>query len=184
MSEIPPGYQHQGDAHQQPQGEPLQDQPLPPAPPVPDEYGYGQYGDVPVPPGMYVHQDSGLLLPEGTTLATHGRRIGAFFLAIPLSIVTLGIGYIIWGIIAWTQGTTPALQVLGMRCWRPEDKRVPGFWWMVLREVIGRLCEGILSIITELASFIMFLASRERKALHDYVAGTVVLHDPNKVLPR
>lgn len=145
--------------------------------------GY-DYGGAPVPPGMYVDQDSGLLLPEGTTLAGHGRRIGAFFLAIPLSIVTLGIGYAIWGIIAWTKGTTPALQVLGMRCWRPEDNRVPGFWWMVLREVIGRLWDGILSIITELVSFILFLASRERKSLHDYIAGTVVLHDPDKVLSR
>jgi uncharacterized RDD family membrane protein YckC len=180
MPETTPGYQ--GDAPQQPQGEPLQDQPS--APGGSAGYGYGQYGDVPVPQGMYVDQDSGLLLPEGTTLAGHGRRIGAFFLAIPLWIVTLGIGYIIWGIIAWTQGTTPALQVLGMRCWRPEDNRVPGFWWMVLREVIGRFCEGILGIVTELVSFIMFLVGRERKALHDYVAGTVVLHDPNKVLHR
>lgn len=179
MSETPPGYQ--GDAPQQPLGEPRQDQPFPSAPPIPPGYGYG---GAPVPLGMFVDQDSGLLLPEGTALAGHGRRIGAFFLAIPLSIVTLGIGYAIWGIIAWTKGTTPALQVLGMRCWRPEDNRVPGFWWMVLREVIGRLCDGILNIITELVSFILFLASRERKSLHDYVAGTVVLHDPDKVLSR
>jgi uncharacterized RDD family membrane protein YckC len=26
------------------------------------------------------------------------------------------------------------------------------------------------------------VAGRERKAIHDYIAGTVVLHDPNKVL--
>lgn len=175
MTETP-GYQH--DDLQPPPG-----QSFPSAPPVPAGYGYGQYAGVAVPSGMYIDQASGLMLPEGTALASHGRRIGAFFLAIPLAIVTLGIGYIIWGIIAWTKGTTPALQVLGMRCWRPEDNRVPGFWWMALREIIGRICDGILSFITELTSFILFLAVRERKALHDYVAGTVVLHDPNKVLP-
>jgi uncharacterized RDD family membrane protein YckC len=27
------------------------------------------------------------------------------------------------------------------------------------------------------------VAGRERKAIHDYIAGTVVLHDPDKVLP-
>ena len=54
-------------------------------------------------------------LPEGTELASVGRRIGAYFLAIPLWIVTLGIGYIVWGLIAWGNGQTPALQVLGMR---------------------------------------------------------------------
>ena len=66
-----------------------------PAPPVPAGYGYGQYPANAVPQGMYVDQESGLLLPEGTQLASVGRRIGAYFLAIPLAIVTLGIGYII-----------------------------------------------------------------------------------------
>ncbi len=33
-----------------------------------------------------------LVLPQGTQLAGVGWRIGAFFLAVPLSIVTLGIG--------------------------------------------------------------------------------------------
>ena len=155
---------------------------FPQAPPVPAEYGYGQYGGQPVPAGMYRDQESGLVLPQGTKLASRGRRIGAYFLAIPLAIGTLIIGYIIWGLIVWANGQTPALQVLGMRCWRPDDNRVPGFWWMALREVIGGLCESILGIFTEATSFILMLTTRERKAIHDYVAGTVVLHDPDKVL--
>src|SRR5215813_2312648 len=146
---------------------------LPPAPPVPAGYGYGQPGGMVVPPGMYFDQASGLMLPQGVELASSGRRIGAYFLAIPLAIVTLVIGYVIWGLIVWANGQTPALQVLGMRCWRPEDGRVPGFWWMALREVIGGIATSILGIVTELTSFILFLATRERKALHDYIAGTV-----------
>jgi uncharacterized RDD family membrane protein YckC len=115
-------------------------------------------------------------------LASVGRRIGAFFLAIPLAIVTLGIGYVIWGLIVWGSGTTPALQVLGMRCWRPETGQVPGWWWMALREVVGRIVDGILSIITYLVSFILMCSRPDRRCLHDLIAGTVVLHDPNKVL--
>ena len=161
-------------------------QPPPPgftaAPPVPVGYGYGQYPAVAVPQGMYFDQMSGLVLPDGTELASVGRRIGAWFLAIPLAIVTLGIGYIIWGLIVWGNGQTPALQVLGMRCWRPETNRVAGFWWMALREIPGRLIDGILSFITEVTSFVLFVAGKEHKALHDWIAGTVVLHDPNKVL--
>lgn len=95
-----------------------------------------------------------------------------------MAIVTLGIGYVIWGLVIWSRGQTPALQVLGMRCWRPETRQVPGFWWMALREIIGRIAEGILSILTELVSFILFLTGRERKSLHDHIAGTVVLYDP------
>jgi uncharacterized RDD family membrane protein YckC len=155
---------------------------FPQAPPVPPGYGYGQPGGQAVPAGMYFDQQSGLMLPAGTVLASSGRRIGAFFLAIPLAIVTLGIGYLIWGLIAWGNGQTPALQVLGMRCYRPETNRIAGFWWMALREVVGRIADGILSIITELISFIFLLNRPDRRTLHDLVAGTVVLHDPNKVL--
>jgi uncharacterized RDD family membrane protein YckC len=135
-----------------------------------------------VPTGTYFDAPSGLTLPNGVQLAPSGRRIGAFFLAIPLSIVTLGIGYVIWGAIVWGRGQTPALQVLGMRCWRPETGRVAGWWWMALREVIGRIADSILSVITLLISLILMLSSKDRKCLHDMVAGTVVLHDPNKVL--
>ncbi len=133
---------------------------------------------------LYQHQPSGLLLPAGTYLAGTGRRVGAFFLSIVLSVVTLGIGYVIWGVIVWGRGQTPTLQVLGMRCWRPESARVAGWGWMALREIIGRLVEGILSIITSLLSFILFLARPDHRSLHDMVAGTVVVWDPDKVLHR
>jgi len=155
---------------------------LPPAPPIPAEYGYGQPGVGVVPAGMYFDQESGLTLPQGVQLASVGRRIGAYFLAIPLAIVTLGIGYAIWGLIVWANGQTPALQVLGMRCWRPEDGRVAGWWWMALREIVGRIVDGILSVITLLVSFIFMLTRPDRRCLHDLVAGTVVLYDPDKVL--
>lgn len=141
---------------------------------------YGAPGVPAVPPGMYFDQASGLTLPEGVQLATAGRRIGAYFLAIPLAIVTLGIGYAIWGLIVWGSGTTPALQVLGMRCWKPDTGQVPGWGTMALREIIGRLIEGL--VITALVSFILMLTRADRRCLHDLVAGTVVVHDPGKVL--
>ena len=173
----PPPWQGQQDAP---------GQGFPQAPPVPAAYGYGQgqYGAQPVPAGMYQDPQSGLMLPQGTALASPGRRIGAWFLSIPLWIITLGIGYIIWGLIAWGKGQTPALQVLGMRVWRPEDNRPATFWWMALREIVGRICDGILSIITELTSFVFMMTRPDRKTLHDLVAGTVVLYDPNKVIPK
>ena len=145
-------------------------------------YGSGQPATSAVATGTYFDQASGLNLPQGVELASVGRRIGAFFLAIPLWIVTLGIGYVIWGLIVWGSGTTPALQVLGMRCWRPETGQVPGWWWMALREVVGRIVDSILSIITLLVSFILMCSRPDRRCLHDLIAGTVVLHDPNKVL--
>jgi uncharacterized RDD family membrane protein YckC len=186
----PPPWQDQRQQDQQQQGQQQQGQQqaqaqgLPQAPPVPAAYGYGQYGGQPVPPGMYLDQESGLMLPQGTRLATPARRIGAFFLAIPLIIVTLVIGYVIWGLIVWANGQTPALQLLGMRCFRPETNRIATFWWMALREIVGRFVESILGIITELISLIFMITRRDHKAIHDLVAGTVVLYDPDKVLTK
>jgi uncharacterized RDD family membrane protein YckC len=134
--------------------------------------------------GMPIGQADGLNLPEGVKVANPGRRIGAFFLSMVLSIVTLGIGYLIWGIIVWGRGQTPALQVLGMRCWRPKAGRAAGWWRMAVREIIGNLVENILSIITLVISFLMMLSSADHKCIHDAVAGVVVVHDPNKVLAR
>jgi uncharacterized RDD family membrane protein YckC len=165
---------------------------MPPPPPYGQgQYGQGQYGQGPygqgssnavAPPGMYFDPTSGLNLPVGVELAGSGRRIGAYFLSIPLAIVTLVIGYAIWGLIVWGRGQTPALQVLGMRCWRPETGRVAGWGWMALREIIGRFAEGLLGPITGIISLVLMVSGREHKSLHDHIAGTVVLRDPNKVL--
>jgi uncharacterized RDD family membrane protein YckC len=130
---------------------------------------------------MYYDPSTELVLPNGTQLASHARRIGAWFLSIVLFIATLVIGYIIWGLIVWGRGQTPTYQLLGMRCWRPETKRVAGWGWMALREVVGRLVEGAFGIVA-LASFIMFLVLKQRRTIHDYIGGTVVVRDPNGVL--
>jgi len=124
------------------------------------------------------------VLPDGVVLASVGRRIGAWFLSIVLSIVTLGIGYAIWGLIVWGRGTTPALQVLGMRCWKPETGRPATWGTMALREIVGRFVEGILGVVTMLVSLILMLTNAERRCLHDMIASTVVVYDPNKVLPQ
>lgn len=133
-------------------------------------------------PGFQIDPVSGLVIPEGVVLASVGRRVGAYFLAIPLSIITLGIGYVIWGLIVWGKGTTPALQVLGMRCYNPETRQVAGFGRMALREIIGRFVEQLLACVTLLISFFLFATRADRRSLHDLIAGTIVLHDPEKRL--
>ena len=125
----------------------------------------------------------GLSLPPGVELASTGRRIAAWFLAFPLAVVTLGIGYAIWGLVVWSRGTTPALQVLGMRCWKPATGRPATWGTMALREIIGGIVENLLGWLTGLASFIVMLASGDRRCIHDMIAGTVVVRDPGRVLP-
>ncbi len=130
---------------------------------------------------MYFDPVSGLNFPEGTELATVGRRIGSWFLAILLTIVTLVIGYVIWGLIVWGRGQTPTQQVLGMRTWHPPTGLHAGFWRMALREIVGGIATGII-FITELLSFVLMVTGRERKCLADHIASTVVLRDPDNRL--
>ncbi len=176
-----------------------QNQPQGGFPPPPPNYGQpgatGQFGQpgayyppaptAPTggaPPGYYFHPETGLTLPNGVELASHGRRIGAYFLAIPLVIVTLVIGYLIWGLVVWGNGTSPALKVLKMKCYKPADGRLATFGTMALRDIVGGIVQSILSFITLLVSFIMFLVTGKRQTLPDVIAGTVVIYDPNNVL--
>ena len=69
-----------------------------------------------------------------------------------------------------------------MRAWRPETNRVAGFLVHGAGQIPGRIVTHVLGIITLLTSFVLFIAGKEHKALHDWLAGTVVLHDPDKVL--
>jgi hypothetical protein len=184
MTDVPPTPSEDPWAGSPPPSEPSAAPPPPPppsaapVPPPPPPPGYG----APAPAGTYFDQVSGLNLPQGTELASHGRRIGAWFLAIPLSIVTLFIGYIIWGLIIWGRGQTPTQQVLGMRTWVPENGERATWGKMALREIVGvGICTSLI-FITEIVSFVLFLSGRERKALADHVASTVILRDPNNIL--
>jgi uncharacterized RDD family membrane protein YckC len=154
-----------------------------PAPPYPaPPYPPGSY-----PPGSYPPPSSAYgpppirgvpALPPGVTLAPVGRRVGAYFLGILLMIVTLVIGYIVWGLLVWRRGTTPALSVLKMRCVKVSTGTKATFGTMALREIVGRILEGILSWITEIVSFVLFLGRDDHRCLHDLIGGTVVVFDP------
>jgi hypothetical protein len=53
---------------------------------------------------------------------------------------------------------------------------------MALREIVGVGIVTSLIFITQIVSFVLFLSGRERKALADHVASTVILRDPNNLL--
>lgn len=140
--------------------------------------GYGQSVAPPVPQGMYFDRKPGVVLPEGVRIASLARLMACSCLAIPLFVVTLGVGYIIWAVAIWGQGHTPAQQLLQLRCWLPETGRVARREDMAVRQVLGLAFGGQLLI-----GVWLMLLSRAHKSLGDYLAGTVVLHDPDRVLP-
>jgi uncharacterized RDD family membrane protein YckC len=133
-----------------------------------------------VAPGMFFDQTTGLTIPQGTQVASVGIRVGAAFLAPLLALVTLGIGYAIWGLITWGNGQTPTQQVLGIRCWKLQENTTANwgtmFLWGLSRSVIDSIAFG------GLVSFVMMLANKDRRTLYDHISGVVLLQDPNKVL--
>src|SRR5690348_8812519 len=73
-------------------------------------------------------------LPGGIQLSSVGRRFGAYLLESVLMIVTLGIGWLIWALIVFGKGQTPAKQLLGMRLVILETGRPAGWGRTFLRE--------------------------------------------------
>ncbi|RNI23813.1 RDD family protein [Flexivirga caeni] len=132
------------------------------------------------PPGTHIDAETGVFIPNGTEVASRGRRVGAFFLYILLLIVTLVIGYVVWALVEFGNGRTPVQRVLGMRCYKATEHRVFGWGDTFLRQFVLWAC-GIIWPV-QIANFIVFLANRKRQGLHDMASGGVVLHDPNKVL--
>ncbi|HWU31746.1 MAG TPA: RDD family protein [Marmoricola sp.] len=153
---------------------PAQDPQFAPPPPQP--------GIPSAPPVAATAYGTTVALPPGVVLASRGRRVGAYFLEILLVIVTLVIGWVIWGLVVWGKGTSPALQVLGMRAWKPAEGKVAGYGTMALRSIVGYIVQGLVGIVTQLISLVLFLTDDQNRNIPDRIAGTVIVHDPNKVL--
>jgi uncharacterized RDD family membrane protein YckC len=95
-----------------------------------------------------------------------------------LFIVTLGIGWLIWSLIIWSRGQTPAKQILHMRVLNLETGRGAAWGTMALREIVGRWLLGLVPLYT-LISCIVLLVDERSQALWDKIATTVVVEDPD-----
>jgi uncharacterized RDD family membrane protein YckC len=113
-------------------------------------------------------------------LVSPGGRFGAFLLEIVLAVVTLGIGYLIWSLITWSNGQTPGKQLLGQVV-ADAQTGAPADWSrMFMREfVIHGLLFGLLNTVTFGVFFVvdsLMVFGTDHRTLHDKMAGTVVRH--------
>jgi hypothetical protein len=110
-------------------------------------------------------------------VSSAGKRFGGHLLELVLLVVTLGIGWLIWSLIAWSDGRTPAKSVLGMQCIDTRTGRPATWGTMFVREFVGKGLLGAFSCsLTSLASCFMILGT-SRLGVWDRVAGTVVVDD-------
>jgi len=124
-----------------------------------------------------------------TMLASQGQRFGAFLLDLVLVVVTLGIGYLIWSLVVWGRGQTPAKQLLKLRVIRLNDRRAASWGIMAVRQFVlvavvfgvdaalGGF--GLISLLWLLANGITLLATDKNQALWDKILSTVVVSEPN-----
>ena len=111
---------------------------------------------------------------------TPGARLGAFLMDILLSVVTLGIGWIIWSFIAWGKGTTPGHQVLKQKIVDENTGETFGWGRMALRELIFKgLVIGVGSFFTFGILWVvdsLFVVREDRKTIHDMVSRSIVVN--------
>ena len=121
-------------------------------------------------------------LPNGVSLSSPGKRLGGYLLEGVLMLFTLGVGWLIWSLIVWKDGYTPAKQLLGMRTLRLRTATKATWGTMFVREIIGKFVGGILCALTFGILYFMLIWDRNNQQLWDKFGGTIVVDDPNKVL--
>lgn len=142
-------------------------------------------GRSPVAPGGGLHPGVGRSVAGGAELSSSGKRLGAYLLDGVLSVVTLGMGWLIWSLVIWSKGQTPAKQLMGMRVVRTDTGAAATFGTMALRELVGK---GVLSsltfgLTTFISCFMVFGAARQ--GIWDKIANTIVVDDPDgRLAPR
>ena len=99
-------------------------------------------------------------------LASQGRRLGAYVLDLVLSIVTLGIGWLIWLLVVGRRGQNPAKQILGVHVVRADGSRA-GLGLMLLREIVAKW--AVFAVI----SYVLSLANADVGSLVSAVAFAV-----------
>jgi RDD family len=116
----------------------------------------------------------------GHRLVSAGGRLGAVLLDGLLMVITLWIGWVIWAMITWSSGQTPAKKLLG-HVVADANTGQPFDWGrMALREfcikgILGWILGMItLSVYFWVDSFTVF-GDRQR-TLHDRMANSVVRH--------
>jgi uncharacterized RDD family membrane protein YckC len=114
-------------------------------------------------------------------LASPGLRLGAALLNGLLVVVTLGIGYLVWTLVLWGQGTNPGKKMCGLYVVKADSGRLCTFEDMLVRSLVfGWVVLGLIGTFTlgigYLVDALMVFGER-RQRLVDRMAGTLVVHN-------
>jgi uncharacterized RDD family membrane protein YckC len=104
--------------------------------------------------------------------ASIGERVGAAALELLLFGACLGVGWILWWIVLWDHGQTPAKAALKLRVVRVSDGYIPSTGRMAAHELLAK---GLLPLA--LVTGAVALVDQHHRSLWDQVTRTVVIRD-------
>ena len=119
-------------------------------------------------------------IPAGVTIASPWLRLGAYLLEGVLSVVTLGIGWLIWAAMIAGNGQTPAKKLLNLRVVKTSTQRpatIGTMFW--LRGILAGLIAPWAILLTVGILLFMPFWDKRRQNVWDKVSGTVVVSDPH-----
>lgn len=115
-------------------------------------------------------------LAAGVTLCSPGKRLGGHLLEGLLAVGTLGVGWLVWALIVFSNGQTPAKQLLGMRAITLVTGQRSGWGRTAVREVFAKWLVGSLLGFLVIPYF-WLLWDKDHQQLWDKIVGTVVVND-------
>ena len=139
------------------------------------------YNNSPTPPRPLPGEGSG---GGGFQYASFQHRLGAYALDAVLSVITLGIGWIIWSFIAWGEGQTPGKKILKIGVRNFETGAVATWGHMAVRELLVPLTVVIASALTSgiaavawIVIEIVFYFTKNSRTLRDLWVKTAVINE-------
>jgi len=122
--------------------------------------------------------------PQGMQYASFQHRLGSYALDGVLTVLTLGIGWLIWSLIVWGEGQTPAKKILKIRVRHFETGAVATWGHMAVREFLVPLtvsvAVGLTSGIAAVAWIvieIVFYYTKNNRTLRDLWVKTAVINE-------
>ena len=116
--------------------------------------------------------------------ASYQHRLGAIVLDAVLMVVTLGIGWLIWSLIVWSEGQTPAKKILKLRTINFTNGNHATWGHMGIREGLIPISVSIASSLTGGLAYIpwviieiVFYFTKGQRTLRDYWVKTVIVNE-------
>ena len=116
--------------------------------------------------------------------ASFQHRLGAYALDAALSILTFGIGWLIWSFIVWGEGQTPGKKILKIRVRNFDTGAVATWGHMAVRELLVPLTVAIavgltsgLVAVAWIVLEIVFYYKKNSRTLRDYWVKTAVINE-------